>query len=136
MANGCAVAPFHLTSERTEEAENGIVSLTLVKRSEVNRQYAVSFTHLPSARLRLPDLERLRANCAIIVGGQLVAPRTKVTIDKCVSGQKALGLPGQFKSCRSSARLPDPVNVTMPFAVLAMSVVSLQINLFGKRSGC
>ena len=73
MANGCAVAPFHLTSERTEEAENGIVSLTLVRRSEVDRQYGVSFTQRaertsPAARSPTPQIE-LRDNCWPSVGG-------------------------------------------------------------------
>jgi hypothetical protein len=62
--------------------------------------------NVPTAGLLLPDPERRRANCAIIVGGQLVARRMKVAVDECVGGEKVLGLPGRFESLHLSFPTP------------------------------
>jgi hypothetical protein len=62
--------------------------------------------NVPGAGLLLPDPERLRSNCSIIVGGQLVATRMKVTVDECVSEEKVLGLPRRFESLHMSFPTP------------------------------
>jgi hypothetical protein len=64
----------------------------------------------PNAGLLLPDIERLSPDRALGGGGQSVSARTKVTLDKRVSGEETVGL---FLNCSRPAtdhwRVDDPL---------------------------